>query len=93
MKIFFLLSAAIDLLIPEPIKPDEWITLVDVGIQVWFSQWSMVYGDAITYCNTMNGTLFEPYNQAMFETVTNAARRAGIERIWLGLTDVLNEGM
>ncbi len=80
-------------LIPEPSNPDEWITFADVGIRAWFSQEVMAYEEAVAYCHDMGSTLFEPYTQVLFEVIVDAARRAGLERIWIGVTDVAEEGL
>ncbi len=78
---------------PEPLNPGEWITFADFGIQAWFSQGPMAYLEAIAYCNNMDSTLFEPYTQVLFEAIADAARKAGINRVWIGVTDVFEEGV
>ncbi len=86
-------SASVEELVPEPLTIDEWIIFADFGIQAWFSQGQMAYGEAVTYCKNMGSTLFEPYTQDLLEVIGDAARRAGLVRIWIGISDVAEEGV
>ncbi len=86
------LKAPPGLVIPGPLQTDTWISLGE-DYQVWISQESMHFLDAIAHCNAMNSTLFEAETPELFEVVTDAARRAGAHRIWLGFTDVAEEGV
>ena len=52
----------------------------------------MDFDNAVTHCNAMDSILFEA-TQELFEVVTDAARRAGPHRIWLGFTDEEEEGV
>ncbi len=79
---------------------EEWIGFEQHGIQVWFSDHSgqqnngMGYIEAAAYCNNHdNSALFEPANQAVFEEIVDAARRAGLATAWIGITDVYEEGV
>ncbi len=53
----------------------------------------MDFDNAVTYCSAMDSILFEAETPELFELVTDAARRAGPHRIWLGFTDVEEEGV
>ncbi len=53
----------------------------------------MFFDDALSFCNSMDSSLFEPYNHEILEAFTDAARRAGMHRIWLGLTDLVEAGV
>ncbi len=87
------LTALGDVNVPGPLQPDEWISFEHQGIQAWFSQEAMTHDQAVSHCTTMGSHLFEPYNHDLFEVISDAARRAGLTFVWLGLTDVDEEGV
>ncbi len=87
------ITASPDEVVAGPLETEEWIDFVDFGMQVWFSNQSMIFHEAITYCNNLNGILFEPYDQNMFEDILDGARRADLELAWIGVTDFDEEGV
>ncbi len=87
------LIAPLYVIVPDPLQTDEWNDFEFNGSQAWFSNQSMTFHEAITYCDDMDSILFEPYNQVLYADIIDGAKRAGLAMVWLGITDVEEEGV
>ncbi len=86
-----MLVAPPDTIVPEFPQQEEWINVTKHDIQIWFSQTSMFFYDALFYCNNLGGFVFEPYSLVVLEDVSKIARTAGLAKVWIGLSDEKDE--
>ncbi len=58
----------------------------------WFTLQSQNFDEALAFCQGKDSWLLEPRDSEVFDIVISMAEDLGMDRVWLGLSDSLEEG-
>ncbi len=73
--------------------PDTWLQVAHGLESVWVSSNGMNFTEAVNYCLAKNSSLVEPRDERSFNRVLDVARKSGMDRLWIGVTDEDSEGL